>query len=146
MGYFDTSMNKTIKVLVAEDNEGDFSLLKMATASLPYTVEIIHFKNGLELVDFVKANSIKDYHFILLDLNMPVLDGYDVLQFFNKNSIKKLPPIIILSSSIKEEDIEYCYELGANGYITKPISIQEFQKNIQSTFNFWGKLNIASRQ
>ena len=137
-------MNEKIKVLVAEDNPGDFSLLRFAAKSLPYTVELEHFKNGLDLLNYIECNCIAGINFIFLDINMPKVDGYEVLQFFSNKPGLNRPPIIMLSGSNNEQDIERCYQMGANGYIVKSINMGEFQTHIKSTIDFWGKLNVTA--
>ena len=92
---------------------------------------------------FESLTTYEDNSILLLDLNMPMINGYEVLEFIQKHPKIDFPPVIVLSGTQKKVDIEACYELGANAYINKSFDIIEFKESMNKTFSFWGKFNIT---
>jgi CheY-like chemotaxis protein len=93
--------------------------------------------NGQEGLEFLKANEPSDIKVILLDLNMEVMNGFEFLQKrLELPEIRKIP-VVILSSSHREQDIEKAYKLEANSYVEKPLDPTEFINAILSIQDFW---------
>lgn len=130
------------KIIVAEDNIADVELIKIVLGDLPVDIEVIHFPNGKELMDFLTNNSLQDVSLILLDLNMPKMGGIDVLKAMSPNEELKKLPVIVFSSSLHEQDITDCYEYGANAYVKKPIDMDEFNRTIGAIVDFWIGINV----
>lgn len=140
-------MNYAKKIILVEDNIADVELTKLSFANLKQQVDILHFFNGQELIDFLNGNTeiYSEVSFILLDLNMPKLGGIDVLRLLGKRPTLKKIPVIVFTSSVHQVDVQTCYELGANAYITKPIDIMEFERAISAIAQFWCGLNILAQ-
>ncbi|MFK7809608.1 MAG: response regulator [Saprospiraceae bacterium] len=131
------------KIILAEDNLADFELTKLAFEELDFPVEIIHIGDGQALLDYLKSSSLSDISFLLLDLNMPKINGTEILKIIYQDEILKRLPVIVLSSSLHENDIRTCYEYGANAYVNKPIDINDFNDLIGSIASYWMGVNLG---
>jgi CheY-like chemotaxis protein len=142
-------MEKLDRILYAEDSENDIELTLAAFQECKLANPIDVVKDGEEVLDYLffrgaYTNRSKEVPlFILLDLKMPKLDGGEVLKEVRKSQEYKNTPVIILTSSKMESDVVKSYELGANGYVVKPIEFSEFVETIKGLGYFWGILNIT---
>lgn len=135
-------MDAPKKIILVEDNLADVKLTKMAFGNLPMEVDITHFYNGQELLDYLATATLSEISLILLDLNMPKLGGLDVLTTFNSNPDYKKLPVVIFTSSVHQAEVRSCYELGANAYVNKPLDIADFDETIKAIAFFWISTNI----
>ena len=85
---------------------------------------------------------LDEFVFILMDLNMPRVNGIEVLRKFQQDERLKNLPVIILSSSTHQVDVNTCYSLGANAYLEKPLDISAFSEMTKTLVQFWTHLNI----
>lgn len=133
----------TINVLLVEDNEGDILLTRETFAEIESPVNLHVVKDGEEAISFMmKEEQFSDAitpDLILLDLNIPKVNGFDILQKIKKTPNLKLIPIIVLSTSNKDKDILDSYKNYVNCYITKPVDLNEFAEIIQNIEKFWFK-------
>ncbi len=133
---------KVKKIILAEDNLADVELTRLAFADLALPIELVHVNDGQELLNYLNNAELSEIALILLDLNMPKIGGIEILKMmYNDEEYKKLP-IVVLSSSLHENDIVTCYEYGANAYVNKPIDINDFNVVIASIANFWVEINL----
>jgi CheY-like chemotaxis protein len=95
--------------------------------------------DGAKAVKYLDKNILPE--FVLLDLKLPVMDGFEVLKYIRSNDHTKLIPVIILTSSNEEGDIKKAYRLGANSYIRKPINFKKFHDLTQIIGRYWLELN-----
>lgn len=127
------------KILLVEDNEGDIELIKIAFEdnNLPYTIENAY--NGEEALNLLKAMDIENKlpDLIMLDLNMPKMDGKTFLKELEHLPHLHLIPVIVYTSSSASKDITESYELNANCYINKPTNIEEIENVIHTINKFW---------
>ena len=137
-------MSKQKTVFIVEDNLADVKLVKLAFAEQAIDARFRHFPNGQEFLDFLGAEKPEHIDLILLDLNMPRLGGIDILRALQHSPVYKKLPIIIFSSSTHQEDIQTCYDLGANAYVPKPINIMKFSETIGAISKFWLQVNISA--
>lgn len=135
-------MRRKKKIILVEDNQADIELVKMAFEELSTPIELLHFYNGQELMLYLQVHPVEDIALILLDLNMPRMGGIEVLRAFQKQKYLSRIPVIVLSSSTRETDIETCYDLGANAYVNKPLDIDFFYKMIKNIVAFWLETNL----
>lgn len=131
------------KIILAEDNLADFELTKLAFEDLNLPIEIIHVGDGQELLNFLKEAPLNDIALMLLDLNMPKVNGIEILKMMYHDEVLRKLPVIVLSSSLHESDVLSCYEYGANAYVNKPIDINDFNEIIRSIANFWIGINLG---
>lgn len=117
--------NETLRILLAEDNEGDAILLQKRFSQSPYPHEMIIVEDGEEALE-VLSNSVPRPHIIILDINMPKLNGIEALSKIKQDSKLANIPVLMLTSSQYTEDIEAAKKHGANGYINKPGDVDTY--------------------
>ncbi len=134
---------KQFNILQVEDNEGDVFLIKEAFKEAGSNVNIIVARNGREAIEYlnncaaIPSMIIPDL--ILLDINLPKLNGHQVLKYCKSSEFKEIP-IIILSTSSASDDIVNAYKNYANCYITKPLELVDYIDTIKSIESYWLKL------
>ncbi|MEX2403214.1 MAG: response regulator [Balneolales bacterium] len=143
-------MNKSndIEILLIEDNKHDAELTLRALKKHQITNKLIHLKDGAEALDFIFAKGaysgrgdMDKPKVILLDLKMPKVDGIEVLRRIKEDDRTKTIPVVILTSSKEDPDINRCYKLGANSYIVKPVDFDDFLKAVSDLGLYWTLLN-----
>ncbi|MFL9484072.1 response regulator [Chitinophagaceae bacterium LWZ2-11] len=129
-------------ILVAEDDSDDKFLLQTIFEERSVDIPLAFVSNGVELLDYL--NTIKDDEqnlsypvFILLDLNMPKMDGRQALKYLKESDHFKKIPVIVFSTTKNDIEIKRCYELGANTYIVKPSNFQSLSNAIESIHTYW---------
>jgi chemotaxis family two-component system response regulator Rcp1 len=133
--------NNSLTILLVEDNEGDARLAKEALKDGKVANVLHHVKDGVEALQFIKQEQpFEDAprpDLILLDLNMPRMDGRAVLEEISKSSDFSSIPVIVLTTSENETDIFNSYSLNANCYISKPVDFEQFVDVVKSIEEFW---------
>ncbi|KAA9040855.1 response regulator [Ginsengibacter hankyongi] len=130
-------MKKKINILLIEDNEGDVELIKEAFSSDAARLEISVIDNGEDALLSLKSKDRVLPDLILLDINLPKVDGREVLHFVkNDDGLKKIPVVMLTTSSL-QKDIEYSYNNYANCYIVKPGNLPDFIRTLKSIERFW---------
>jgi two-component system, response regulator len=133
-------------ILIIEDNPDDGLLALRALKKLNFS-NITLVETGPEALEHLygqgKSPLTNTPDLILLDLNLPVIDGFSVLEKIRSDKATRKTPVIVLTSSGEESDIEKSYDLGANSYIQKPVDFLEFEKAALLISEYWLKLNVA---
>lgn len=137
-----------VEILLVEDNMSDAELTIRALRKQNLANNLIHLKNGVEALDFIFARgayAARDAErfpkVILLDLKMPKINGLEVLKQIRADKRTKIIPVVVLTSSKEDPDIEACYALGANSYIVKPVEFDNFIKAVSELGFYWLLLN-----
>jgi len=132
-------MNKNAIILIADDDPDDCYLVKSAFEECKINNPLAFAQNGLEALDYLKLPQIDEKHvgLIILDLNMPKMDGRETLKRLKSDPKWQRIPVIVMTTSQAPEDIYQCYGLGANCYITKPSSFDELADTIATMGKFW---------
>lgn len=135
---------KEAQILLVEDNEGDIILTLEAFEESKIKTKISVVKNGREALDFLYrrgeyAEAPKP-DIIILDINIPIFNGHEVLKRIKEDPALKKIPVIMLTTSSNRKDIHLAYENHSNSYITKPLDIDEFLKAILKIEEFWLQL------
>jgi CheY-like chemotaxis protein len=130
-----------IEVLLVEDSAGDVRLTREAFREANCSIRLHVAMDGVEAMAFLRregvhANSPRP-DLILLDLNLPKMDGREVLACIKEDASLKLIPTIILTTSDSEIDIVKSYQLQANCYLTKPVQLDAFEAQVKSINDFW---------
>lgn len=138
-------MNTTLQpfvILLAEDEPADAYLVKTAISENHILADLHQVNDGRETIDFLHrqgerfANAERP-DLILLDLNMPRMDGLECLTAIKQNAELRSIPVIILTTSETQRDIIASYNLGASGYITKPVDVHKFIEAIRQLGEYW---------
>ena len=126
------------KILIVEDDPDHADLIINELKTGDIRKEIILKKNGQEVIDYFQETDIDSsdgkglqIDLIVLDLNLPKIHGMEVLKFLKNNSMYSSIPVIIFSTSSDHKTIEKAYENGVNGYITKPVSYEDFVEKLK---------------
>ncbi len=133
---------RPLVILLAEDEPADAHLFKAALAENHMLVNLHHVQDGREALEFLRHQGSKFSNaprpdLILLDLNMPRMDGRECLAELKKDTALQAIPVVILTTSEVQRDIIASYELGAAGYITKPVDIDQFFHAIRQLGDYW---------
>jgi CheY-like chemotaxis protein len=132
---------KPVNILLVEDNEGDILLTTEALEAGKIINSINVLRDGKQALDFLKGltkETVNDWpDLILLDINLPKKNGHEVLQYIKSSEIIRHIPVIMLTTSSAEKDINQSYHNFANCYITKPVELNEFMNAIATIENFW---------
>jgi CheY-like chemotaxis protein len=132
---------KPIEILLVEDNPGDIRLTQEALKEGKVLNNLSVASDGIEAIKFLQREGdyAKKPHpdIILLDLNLPKMDGREVLASIKSNPKLRRIPVVILTTSKAEEDIIKSYDLHANCYITKPVDLDQFLTVVKSVEDFW---------
>lgn len=136
---------KPAHILLVEDNEGDIILTLDAFEESKIKTDISVVKNGQEALDFLykrgEYSQMKRPDLILLDINIPIYNGHEVLkQIKSEDSLKKIP-VIMLTTSSSQKDINLAYENYTNSYVKKPLDMEEFLQAILKIEEFWLQLS-----
>ncbi len=133
-----------INILLIEDNEGDIVLTREAFEESKIVNKIMSIRDGYEAIRFFETLTKKSEvpHLVLLDINLPKVSGHEVLTYIKNSEKYKTIPVIMLTTSSSEKDIQKSYKNHVNCYITKPIDVSDFMKAISKIEDFW--INIVS--
>jgi chemotaxis family two-component system response regulator Rcp1 len=130
-----------VEVLLVEDNPGDVRLTQEAFRDANPSIHLHVASDGVEAVAFLRHQGIHGNaprpDIILLDLNLPKMDGREVLAHIKEDDSLKMIPTVILTTSDAEADIAKCYQLHANCYLTKPVQLGAFENLVKSINDFW---------
>jgi len=139
--------NRKLSVLLVEDNLDDVLITKRAWKKGRINSELHVVYDGEEALDFLnkrgKYSEAPNVSLVLLDLKMPRMNGLEVLQNIKSDKVLKKIPIVMLTTSNRNEDIEKAYEYGCNGYIVKPVSYDNFIKAVHKIEDFWLELSVS---
>jgi CheY-like chemotaxis protein len=136
-----TQYSKPIEILLVEDNPGDVRLTRESLYDAKIHNNMIVASDGLEAMaclrregEYVDASRPD---LILLDLNLPRMNGFEVLNEIKEDPELKRIPVVVLTTSQAEQDIIQSYNLYANAYVTKPVDLEQFVKVLKSIEDFW---------
>jgi CheY-like chemotaxis protein len=133
--------NPELPILLVEDNPDDVLITKRAWKKGLIRNQLIVVNNGEKALKYLRKE--EEYEkartpcLVLLDLKMPIVNGFEVLEKVKKDEALKKIPIIVLTSSERKDDINRAYNLGCNSYIVKPVSFEKFIQSVQDIKNFW---------
>jgi len=144
--------NDEIEIVLVEDNPDDAELTIRALKKGNISNNLIHLKDGAEALEFIfctgqysdRSESINP-KIILLDLNMPKISGIEVLRKIKSDERTKTIPVVVLTSSQEDPDVQTCYKLGVNSYIVKPVGFANFTKAISELGLYWVLQNYQAR-
>lgn len=132
------------RILLVEDNPGHAELVKRSIASCTTESDVIHVPDGETALNYLfkkdhqkGSDKAKTPHLIFLDLRMPKVDGIEVLRKIKTDKILKSIPVVILTTSESDRDLETAYIFSVNSYLVKPMDFYQFDSMIQDTIKYW---------
>lgn len=139
-------MNKPVTIVMIEDDKGHALLIERNIRRAGVTNEIVHFADGASAYAFFDALQAEPAGakaiLILLDLNLPDVSGIDILEYLKNDGHLKLAPVIVLTTTDDELEIQRCYDLGCNVYITKPVDYGQFATAIRQLGLFFSIIKV----
>ena len=136
-----TASNRSSNVLLVEDSEIDVLMTTRSFQKASFDIDLQHVPNGRECMDFLRREGAYADAFapdlILLDINMPVMDGRQVLAEIAQDKELCMLPVIVLTSSESDEEVEQMYRLGCSSFISKPADSSRFAEVIQHLCSYW---------
>lgn len=143
---------KEHSLLIIEDNNEDYQTVVRALKKCGFSDQIHHCENGDEVMEYLKKSHTPEGaeengipELILLDLNLPGMDGKEILAKIRQDDAYKKVPVVILTTSKNERDVEECYAQGANSYIEKPVDMEKFLATVKQIKEYWFETNIFSK-
>ncbi len=138
-----TANDKKSLILLVEDDLDHVELTLRVLKELKVEHEIVVARDGAQALDFLLGGNMSvQPTLILLDLNMPKINGLDVLKRIRSEESTKRIPVVILTASREEKDVIDSYNLGANSYIIKPVDYEQFTVAVEQLGLYWLQLNI----
>jgi CheY-like chemotaxis protein len=140
-------MEELRSILLVEDDPYDAELIMTSFAGNNLASRVVAVRDGEEALDYLNCHGTFAGRtgglpaFVLLDLKLPKVDGFEVLKKVKTDEKLKNIPVVILTSSSKNRDIAEGYKLGANGYVVKPVDFQQFLDVVRHTGAFWAVVN-----
>lgn len=128
---------RTVEVLSVEDNPADRFLIQRYFDHEGTNCKLTFAKDGQEAVNYLHDNLKPLPHFILLDLNLPKVDGREILRIVKEDGDLMHIPVIVFTTSNSTDDILECYKLHANAFLVKPSDLEKFHKILNSVESFW---------
>lgn len=140
---------KQVTIVMVEDDEGHARLIEKNIRRAGVSNEIMAFDNGTDALDYIfgraeerEEGANERYLLILLDLNLPDMSGISILEQLKSDPATRRQPVIILTTTDDEREIQKCYDLGANVYITKPVDYDGFASAIRQLGLFFAVMQI----
>jgi two-component system response regulator len=130
-----------VEILLVEDNANDAELTMRALKQRNLANQLLLCRDGAEALNFFDTKGGHLPKVVLLDLKLPKVDGLEVLRRLKQDERTKGVPVVVLTSSREEPDIERAYELGANSYIVKPVDFDAFARAVSDVGLYWLLLN-----
>ncbi len=128
------------KIIIVEDSAADAKTLRVALARRDPDIETIVLEDGVRAIEYFSKfvnNQNEPPDLVLLDLNLPIVSGFEVLEFLKSDPQLKKLPVIVLSGSSSQHEIELCYAAGANSYFCKPTGIQQVFDMAAQLVTYW---------
>jgi two-component system response regulator len=133
-------------ILLVEDNPDDEFLTRDALRTGGVLHDVVVVRDGAEAVDWIFASQAATPDLVLLDLKLPKMSGFDVLERIRSDTRTRGLPVVILTSSSELQDIQRSYAIGANSYVRKPVNFAEFVRAVQALGVYWLTVNEPLHQ
>jgi CheY-like chemotaxis protein len=140
--------HKPVTIVMVEDDAGHAKLIEKNVRRAGVCNDIAHFADGGSALDYLFQKSVRDAGpvLILLDLNLPDMSGVDILQRLKEDETMRRSPVIVLTTTDDQREIQRCYDLGANVYITKPVDYENFAHAIRQLGLFLSVMQVPEHQ
>ena len=145
-------MTNPVTILMIEDDEGHARLIERNIRRSGVNNEIKPFTNGTDAIEYLFGKDGSGQHhkgqalLILLDLNLPDMTGIEILRRIKENTFLKSAPVVVLTTTDDQREIQRCYDLGANVYITKPVDYEGFANAIRQLGLFFSVMQVPTTE
>lgn len=138
------AQHQSVTIVMVEDDDGHARLIEKNIRRAGVCNEIRHFTSGTEALDHLFDPKVRDNGplLVLLDLNLPDMSGVDILTKLKGDERLRLAPVVVLTTTDDQREIQRCYDLGANVYITKPVEYETFSQAIRQLGLFLSVIQI----
>lgn len=132
-----------MNLMIVEDNPDDYEATVRSFKENHFVNPVVWCKNGQEALDYLRGGGKYAEHkgprpgIVLLDLNMPGLDGRKVLESIKRDAALRTIPVVVLTTSADQDDVDHCYTLGASTYIQKPVGFDELTQAVRTMQEYW---------
>jgi two-component system response regulator len=130
-------MSRALKIVVVDDDTDDMQLMQHAANEAKLTNPMVYLEGGVQLFDLLKGPDLDSIGIIMLDLNMPGMDGREIIRLMKLHNEWKKIPVIIFSTSDSKDDVKLTYSSGAASYIKKPLSFSKLVSILQAIKVYW---------
>src|SRR4030042_3464728 len=130
-------MNRNKPILVVEDDRVDAMTVKRALKDIHVINRLDVVKNGEEAIEYLKNDSNENPCIILLDINLPRMNGLEFLKIAREQSLLDRTPVVVLTTSKNDQDVIESYRLGVSGYMLKPVTYTEFTETVRTIDIYW---------
>jgi len=140
-------MPERLRILVAEDVPDNVELLKLAFSRAGVRVPVHYVRDGAETIDYLRGDAgtnpaePRKPTMLLLDLKMPRLDGFGVLQWLRAQPVLRRILVVVFTTSAEQRDVNRAFDLGANSYVIKPVGFPELKEIVTKLESYWLKMN-----
>ena len=124
-------------ILLIEDDDVDTMTVKRALGELKVENELVCKGNGEEALDYLRGGSDTEPSLVLLDLNMPKMNGFEFLKVLKSDGVLRRIPVVVLTTSKEESDVVASFDYGAAGYMVKPVDYKRFLETIDVINRYW---------
>ncbi len=132
-------------IVIVEDSDEDFDIVQLLLVSIGVENPLWRCATSAEAIEMFHRLGRRDPSgpaeplpaLMLLDLNLPGIDGRDLLQRFRHDDRLRIVPVVILSTSANPRDIRFCYDAGANAYMVKPVDLDRLERMLRALVDFW---------
>ena len=130
-------MSPAKNIIIAEDNRADVELFKFCMNESSQTVNLIHHADGKSLIDYVESTSLDDTFFILLDMHLPGMDGFEILEHLKKGNHLETVPVLTISSLPGQHFFSNCIAHGATEHYLKPTALDQYEDMVKDILQRW---------
>ena len=136
--------SQEIMILLVEDDPGHARLIEKNLRRSNIANKIVHVSDGQQAIDYLFDDECPPSLLVLLDLNMPVLDGYQVLERIKADERTKRTPVVVLTTTDDAREVSRCYNLGCSVYMTKPVNYPQFSEAIRKLGLFLSVVTVPA--
>jgi CheY-like chemotaxis protein len=137
-------MRNYMPILLVEDDDVDVLITRRAFSELKVTNELVHKVDGRDALEYLRDKSSSMPCVILLDLNMPRMNGFEFLKIVKADDVLKKIPVVVLTTSTDGQDVIDSFNLGIAGYVVKPVNYMEFVDAIRTLHTYWTLSRLPS--
>ncbi len=124
-------------ILLVEDDQVDVMTVKRAMKEIKVTNPVVNMENGEEALKYLRDAASEKPCIILLDLNMPIMNGIEFLQVVKHDALLKRIPVVVLTTSEEQQDKIHSFDLGVAGYMAKPVDYRQFVEVMRTLDAYW---------